>query len=383
MSGNRHLANGRQRCGARAALGFTLIELMVGMVIALLTTVVIAQVLVVSEGRRRTTVAGTDAQVNGALALYDVQREVQMAGYGMTAAVEGIGCNIKSVLNGVAQPDFTLAPVIITDGASGAPDRVLVMGSAKGSYSVPARVVTTHTQSSADFFISSTLGVANGDLMIAVPGIIDVNNWCSIFNVTAITGGSQITHASGVGGRWNQPGVSSIFPASGYGALGSYLADPTKSSYVINLGQFTTREIRVNASQALEVRTFSSATGATTPSELFPDIVNLQAFYGKDTDNDGVVDTYDSVQPTTNAAWRQVLSMRVAVVARSAQMEKDTVTAAEPLWDIGNATTVAGSAACGTSKCITLKVDTLPDWQRYRYKVYDSIVPLRNMLWRS
>ncbi len=371
-----------RQCKPRRARGFTLIELMVGMVIGLLTTIVIAQVLVSSEGRRRTTVSGSEAQVNGALALYTVQRDLQMAGYGLTSAVDGIGCEIRAQRNGVDYT-FTLAPVVITDGAAGAPDSMLVMGSAKLSYSVPSRVVTNHPRTAANFFVNTTLGTVDGDLMLAVPGVIDANNWCSVFNVTGIGGASQIIHNAGSSGPWNQPGGQTIFPNAGYGAVGAYASDPTKGSYLINLGQFVTRQVQVSAGQVLQVANFSTATAATTTEDLFPDVVNLQAFYGKDTDGNGVVDTYDNLTPTTGAGWRQVLSVRIAVVARSAQMEKENVTAAQPLWDVGTATTVAGSAACGTSRCVTITVNTLPDWQRYRYKVYDSVVPLRNMLWRS
>lgn len=366
----------------RRERGFTLIELMVGMVIGLLTTIVIAQVLVSTEGRRRTTVSGSEAQVNGALALYSMQRDVQMSGYGLTSAIDGIGCEIRAQRGGVDY-NFTLAPVIIGNGAAGAPDSLLVMRSAKLSYSVPARVVTNHPRTAANFFVNTTLGTVDGDLMLAVPGIIDANNWCSVFNVTGIGGASQIIHNAGSSGPWNQPGGQTIFPTAGYGAIGSYAADPTKGSYLINLGQFVTQRVQISAGQVLQAATFSTATAATTTEDLFPDIVNLQAFYGKDTDANGVVDTYDNTTPTTSADWRQVLSVRIAIVARSVQMEKEDVTTTQPLWDVGNATTVAGSAACGTSRCVTVIVNTLPDWQRYRYKVYDTVVPLRNMLWRS
>lgn len=364
--------------------GVTLIELMVGLVIGLFVTIVIAQVLVVAEGRRRTTATGADAQVNGALALYTLQRDIQMAGYGMTTGAQGIGCGIRAQRAGVNYT-WTLAPVVITDGAAGAPDSVLVMTSAKSNYSVPARVVVDHPRTAANFFLNSTVGIAEGDLMLAVPKTIDASNWCSVFNVTATgAGGSgagsgsglglnQIIHNSGSGGEWNQPGGSTIFPDAGYPA----------GSYVVNLGQFVTREYQISAGRALQLSTFDTAGAATTADDLYPQIVNLQAFYGKDTDADGVVDTYDAVTPTTNAGWRQVLALRVAVVARSTQMEKDSVTTSEPRWDVGTAATVAGSAACGASRCVTIKVDALPDWQRYRYKVYDSLVPLRNMLWRS
>ena len=73
--------------------------------------------------------------------------------------------------------------------------------------------------------------------------------------------------------------------------------------------------------------------------------------------------------------------MRLAVVARSAAYSKEEVTQVEPLWDVGNAVTVAGASPCGTSRCITLKVSGLADWKHYRYTVFDVIAPLRNMLW--
>ncbi len=45
----------------------------------------------------------------------------------------------------------------------------------------------------------------------------------------------------------------------------------------------------------------------------------------------------DNVTPTTNADWRRVVSIRVALVARSNQYEKTAVTTAAPKWDVGGA----------------------------------------------
>ena len=99
-----------------------------------------------------------------------------------------------------------------------------------------------------------------------------------------------------------------------------------------------------------------------------------------------VVDTYDNITPLTNADWRRVVAIRIAVVARSNEYEKDSVTKTAPQWDVGATATITGPATTtcnGTSKCIALKVSQLADWQHYRYKVYDTIVPLRNVLWNS
>ena len=90
------------------------------------------------------------------------------------------------------------------------------------------------------------------------------------------------------------------------------------------------------------------------------------------------------------------LEVSLPNLARSVQREKaadgaasgGATTATNPLWDLGSVATVTTNptsltVSCGTHTCVTLKVDTLPDWQQYRYKVYDTIVPLRNVLWHS
>ena len=56
----------------RSVQGFTIIEIMVGLVIGLLTLLAIYQLFAVSEGRRRTVVAVTQAQSAGAMALFSI-----------------------------------------------------------------------------------------------------------------------------------------------------------------------------------------------------------------------------------------------------------------------------------------------------------------------
>ncbi len=358
--------------------GFTLIELMVGVVIALIATLVIAQVLVNAEAQKRTATSGSDAQVNGALALYTLQRDLQSAGYGLTNMAETLGCEIRANHKGAAFT-WSLVPLLITAGANGAPDRVEVMGSDKLNYSVPALVIKDHPQQAANFFVNSALGIADGDMMLAVPEIWDANHWCSVFQVTnanagagAGLGNNQVLHNAGKS-DWNQAGGQTIFPADGY----------PSGSLLVNLGHFVDRIYSVPAAQVLQLQTFNTADGTSTTQALFPHIVQLQAFYGKDTNANGVVDTYDKITPATQAAWAQVLTVRIAVVARSTQFERENVTAANPQWDVGTAAAVAGSAVCGASKCFEIKVDGVADWQRYRYKVFETTVPLRNMLWHS
>jgi len=72
----------RQRSQASRADGFSLVELMVGMVIGMIAIIVVMQVFSLSEGSKRTTTGGDDAQMSGAVALTMLQRDIRQAGYG-------------------------------------------------------------------------------------------------------------------------------------------------------------------------------------------------------------------------------------------------------------------------------------------------------------
>lgn len=380
----------------RRERGFTLIELMVGVVIALLSTLVVAQTLLLSEGQKRSTTHGTDAQVNGALALFTLQREVQMAGYGLGGAAASLGCPIRAKFNNVNVSIDELVPVKIVNGTDGAPDTVRILSSSKQNFSLPTQVVVNHPATAANFFVNTTLGISEGDLMIAVPEQWDADNWCTVIQVTNDAGGGgngnggnngggqgqeQVIHNSGTGGEWNQPGGQNIFPTDGY----------PKGSSLLNVGQFVERTFSVTPANALHQSTFNVTAPTTrTEEDLFPHIVQMQAYYGKDTSApaDGVIDLYDEATPTTAAGWAQVLAVRVAVVARSAQREKEVVSSSSPEWQVGNAVPVSGSASCtapSTSTCVVVKVGEAADseWKHYRYKMFDTVVPLRNVLWRS
>ncbi|MFW9616236.1 PilW family protein [Aquabacterium sp.] len=361
--------------------GFTLIELMVAVLLGMLTVLVISQVLVQSETRRRTISSGSDAQLNGALALFTMQREIQMAGYGTSANPASLGCKLSGQYGGTgATFSVPLAPVVISAGLNGAPDSLTVLQARTRSVAVPMQVKEDHAKTGVAFVVDSTQGVAVNDMVVAIPEVIAdyATSQCSLFQVTTSTSdpittlsSTRVPHTAA--SAWNQ---SAVFPAAGFAA----------KSYLVNMGNMSVKTYAVSAAYNLTSTERSWADGSTSTQDLFPQIVNMQAMYGKDTNADGIVDTYDRVTPTTPAGWQQVLTIRMAIVARSAKDEGVSVTTSQPLWDVGPNDTITGPAtsSChGTSKCITLTINTIPNWQRYRYKVYDTIIPLRNVLWNS
>jgi len=68
-----------------AERGFSLIELMVAFVIAMLASLAMSQTFAVFEGQKRTTVSGADAQDNALMALHAIERELRMSGMGTAA----------------------------------------------------------------------------------------------------------------------------------------------------------------------------------------------------------------------------------------------------------------------------------------------------------
>lgn len=376
----RHIAATRSDALQR---GFTLVELMVGLVLGLLTLLVIMQVLLFAEGKRRTLTMGSDAQVNGALALFAIQRDIQMAGYGAVASPDALGCAVKGQYDAGGSPvSFTLAPVVIGVGIDGAPDTVKVLQGQTPGVSVPMLLTENHLQDGASFIVKSSFGVTAGVMVIAVPLRQSATNWCTLFNVTNDAGNIltaigptrvPIGIGIGIGGKWNQVAV---VPAAGYAA----------GSYLLNMGSLISRTYAINDLYNLTLGELSPIDGTVQTQELYPQIVSLKAMYGKDTDADSAVDTYDTTTPATSADWQKVLSIRIAVVARSNQYEKNEVTATAPLWnvgDLGAASAVTGFTNCSdaTTRCLPIKVSQVADWKHYRYKVYDTVVPLRNVLW--
>src|ERR1700733_2303566 len=81
------------RAPLHRSLGFSLIKVMIGLLIGMLAIVVMMQVFSVSEGYKRTTTGGDDAQNNGAIALYGLQRDMQQSGFGISA-YDLLGCNL-------------------------------------------------------------------------------------------------------------------------------------------------------------------------------------------------------------------------------------------------------------------------------------------------
>lgn len=354
--------------------GFGLVEVLVALAVGLITTIVIMQVYISFEGQKRTTGGGNEGLVNGMVAMNTLSTELRSAGFGF-GYNDALGCTVNAY-NKNSTPvnfSFSLAPVTIVDGTSGAPDQISILGSGKTGISIPMRVTDKSglKDTSAEVNVNSVVGVAEGDLLIA----FEAGKPCSMFAVTdaQIKGSTQggkvasadhVIHNSGQS-DWNAPGGHNIFPQSPPYASDGY----SQNALLFNLGQLIDRRFYISAdrrSLMLDQRDTANNLASFTTSVLVNDIVDLQARYEKDSDGDGSVETFDTVVPSTSTDWSRLVAVRFAVVAQSSQYEKDEVTATAPSWTGGS-----------------FNLSNIPDWKHYRYRVFETVVPLRNMIWRQ
>ena len=368
--------------------GFSLVEVMVGLVIGMLGILVIMQVFAVSEGRKRTTTSGSDAQINGLSALLAIERDVRQAGFGYTSSPgsgtnPALGCKTLAY-NSAAVPttiDFRLIPVLITNGAANAPDAITVTYGTGPNLTTPAGFKLP-ASGAANYQLTNNAdkaGFADGDLVLAMQPGLD----CTLAQVTGLTGSGSdvITHNSGgVGGNYNRPsglGVPYNLPTAQLMNLGN----PIITQYFVQTSNLASSDLK-----------FGTSGGAANTTVLADNIVTIQAQYGIDTNGDGSIDAW--VEPT--GVWAnnptatpstpivtnilQIKAIRIAVVARSGLMERGVVT----LPCANNAGSNSGPCAwqdtpASPAPLIDLSADPL--WNRYRYKVYQTIIPIRNMIW--
>ena len=316
----------------------------------------------------------------------------------MTSVVEGLGCPIKGEYGTAGStppaPAMNLAPVISRRSAvrTAPSDSVAVLTSTKTELRGAGRGFRnpcSYTQQTTSRSIRRS-APQEDDTILAIPMSWAADNTgCVLFTVkpdisTPETDDGEATRfrraPSGSASSWNAA-ASSVWPAGGF----------KENDVLVNFGKIRRMVFGVDG-DTFEVVTWTPQ-GIGNAEQLNSGIVLLKALYGRDSDNDGVVDTYDTTTPVTNADWQKVMAVRVVMVARSGQREKrrghrrgaEHGTSA-PTWRSsyvavpGGARPRSAPQALRAASC-RCTVSHLNDWKHYRYKVFDTAVPLRNMLW--
>ena len=372
---------------AKAALrsrqrGMSLIEIMVGVVIGLIGCVVIFQMYGAAEARKRTIASGSDMDISGRLGLMIVERDVQLAGYGFGTAASVsaggvLGCDVNAyddLRPGAKDFTFPLVPVLIQDGAAGAPDTLVTLRG-NSSFVVSPKIIDISTASTKRIKADTggRTGVQRGDVVIATDVDGGVSS-CGMFEITGDANADELTFDHDTGAYTDamlQPRVARYNKAGGVG----YALTDEGSLY--SLGPAPVRNVwSVQDNKLVVMNDLASTTG--TPIEAADLIVDLQAQYGVDADNNGMIDSaeWTAVAP---ADWTRVLAVRFALLARSTQFERTKVTTTVPRWSgpdafvMRNIDGTADSDPGGSS-------GDANNWRNYRYNVFEAVVPVRNTI---
>lgn len=347
----------------KSQLGLSLVELMVGLVIGLVTTLVIMQIFSTFEGQKRSTMGSADAQTNGSVALFSMQRDLQMAGFGLPVFNKQnppLKCNPTVTVDhddNAATPAIDMFPISITDGGGGLSDTIRIRYSEDGANSKAGVAIGIDSLLGSNAIVENNLGCNGTDHVDSNTGVGDVVMISSgaTCNMTRVNN----TNAYLAANPKHIPLASTTGVVNG--ASISCMGAWNQFTYTVVNNQLQ--------------RNVASQVNAVP---LVSDIVNIQAQYGiADTATSNKVTSWVSASAPWDAPTidqrNRIRAVRVAVVARNGQLEKTNVTAAAPIaW-----ADVNGSPA----PSIDLSADA--DWQRYRYRVYETIIPLRNMIWSS
>jgi type IV pilus assembly protein PilW len=351
--------------------GMSIIEMMVAVAIGLIGIVIIMQAYLTGENFNRTTLGAGGTQTNGLMTLYTIEREMRTAGYGINS-LTALGCgNLRwhysgqysANVAGGTLPNVTIAPVVITvDPLSTAtPDQVAILYSSKNERMLPATLLT-FSSGTRSATVDGLAGFATGDYLV-----LAATAGCSLIRITGTVSASSTIQFATTDphnpSTWS-PGYPNYIPND----LVINLGDPAYRTYYIENGK-----LRMNAVRLQQ--------GALAPVDIVDNVVDMRAVYAKDngasggTANDGNVDEYSNVQPTTPTEWQQVIGVKVGVLVRNSNYEKPdsgtscTATTVRPTWSQGTFRAPAVTDPASQDRC-------------YRYQVFETTIPLRNMIWR-
>lgn len=343
--------------------GFGLIEVLVAMAIGLIGMLAIMQAFAMNERYKENTIGASGAQANGSIALFTVERDVRMAGYGLSHA-PALGCGPVQYYfsgqysGGGGLPQLLLVPILIEQGAAGASDVITTLSSSNDYRLTLATINQDLPSASVDVRATNGVGFAVGDLAVAVQGAT-----CALMQITNIP--DPANHYQRVGnGTYNPPGASAL---PGF----------TVGAQILSLGRPQLRRYAL-ANNNLTVQDWDMRLTGAAPTVIVDEVYSLQAEYGLDdgggggTAGDNIIDTYTTVTPATAMGWQQLQAIRLGVLARgsferpAANGDCTAITAANmPTWAGG-----AFDIPAGPDRC-------------YRYRVFETTVPVRNMIWRS
>lgn len=389
--------------------GFTITEIMVAVAIGLIGTLVVFKALQSTNIVARNTTGGSDAATTAAVALYGIEHDVRMAGYGINDT-SIVGCQILMANSTMTLPadvvakTAAFAPAIVLGTAANPTLRIAYAG---GRAIVPTKLTKIQSGTSTEIVRVVNLYGLKDEGVVVLFTEAD-----SASTLTPLAGKPcTVAQTKKTSSEWSvdptntdlliqNSGVSPFSAPSGSGQ--TYLLE----GRVHNLGSlaFTNpalpanmpvwREYRVDpATETLQEKNiFTSSTFTTIAANVTAMHVDYILRNGS------VRSGFPVLNPLTNPTTdlpilRDVVGMRVSLLTRSDQPDYSKGTACRTSTSLNSEQMVTPQDsltlstgfkdATGGDVRFTLNRTNNANAFCYRYKVQSTTVMMRNMAWLS
>ncbi|MGO4377438.1 PilW family protein [Pseudoduganella sp. RAF53_2] len=381
----------------RRVRGFSLVELMVAVVVGMLAVMFATRLLVTSESQKSAALGGSDTMQNGMLAMMQINTDAAQAGWGINDSLVS-GCNTQmSDVQGFqltkvqhnGADSTPLAPVVIGYNADRSDTLSLYAGSSAsgvgnvgvGSNYTGEAAITSNTTTPFNFL--------QGDVLVVAPE--PAGGDCSMAQLAATPTTNVLSIAASGSFRFNK----------GFLMGGNYQQGQAR---IYNLGPAAKLAFHTwSVSNGVLMLSATDLAGtAQNPQSVVNNVIAIKAEYGFDLRAAAQFNSANSMavmqwSPTmidadgdgdTGGAgdYQRVAAIRLAVIARSSIPEKPDATTGKctattaPL-DVFTTSVPNGIAASKVSVKLDVAGDPI-DWTCYRYRAFETIVPIRNSGWR-
>ncbi len=385
----------------RRQQGFSLVELMVSVVIGLLAVIFATRLMTDSQKNKEAALGGSDSMQNGMLAMFSISGDAEYAGFGINEPLIA-GCD--TVL--ADSEDYQLAPAqrggatvrplaaaVIENGGTGS-DRLSLYAGSSPSGTAIMRLLQDYLGGTQIVVDRRPYGFTQGDVILVAPekkgGRCSIAQISNDIDLVPAPPADQFVMIGGAGYRFNS------------GALGEqYRAGAAR---VFNLGPAGSLALRTWSVERgfLRLRATDLAGSGQASQAVADNIVALKAQYGLDTRAAGVFEPETGMRVSAWSStmldadgdgvvggagdYTRIAALRIAVVARSKNPERPNAASGQCGATTARPTVFATLGADdGNTAPVQVDVavtgDTV-DWRCYRYRVFETIVPLRNAGWR-
>ena len=381
--------------------GFSIVELMVSVAIGMLALAFAVRMVAGSEKSRETELGGSDSMQNGMVALFSMSGDANQAGFGLNDSILS-GCDTKltdssgyALAPGALVGTTPLAPVVIESNGS-APDRISFYAGSSLTGTATLRLTAGYTRNAVSVTVDRVpYGFSQGDVVVVAPEAVGAGP-CALAQLASNPrallpppGPQYVDVVGGTDYRFDSRGLDASFVGG--------------QARMFNLGRpddlsFHTWSV---SNGFLKLRSTDMAGSSRDAATVTDNIVSIKAQYGFDTRTGTAFQPQNGMQVMRwsstmidadangtigNAVdYQHVAAVRLAVVARSKAVERGaagatcTTTVEKPQ--------VFKTASPQNVTAVPLTVDVAvagdPNgWQCYRYRVFETVVNLRNAGWR-